>query len=96
MCAGVGVELREPAVAVSGERDAQARLLVDADHARLLGLCEHRIAEHVAVVLARDPRLRGEVRRGNHREEGRLEFVGCGRTLQPVGRRGIGLQGVLP
>ena len=51
--AGVRVELGEAAVAVGRERDAEAGLLVDADHAGVLGLREHGVAEHVAVVLRR-------------------------------------------
>ena len=51
--ARVRVELRVAAVAVRRDGDAEAGLLVDADHARVLGLGEHRVALHEVVVLRR-------------------------------------------
>ncbi len=96
--AGVRVERGEAAVAVGGQRDAEAGLLVDADHAGVLGLREHGVAQHVAVVLVGDPGLGREVRRGDQRSTvsrsssavaGRGERVG-GVGLPRVQPRGAG------
>ena len=59
---GVRVELGVAAVAVGRDRDAEAGLLVDADHAGVVGQRERGVAEDVAVVLVGDPRLVAEVR----------------------------------
>ena len=61
LCAGVGVELAVAAVAVGRDRKAETRLLVDADHARIVGERQGRVAHDVVVVLIGDPRGVGEV-----------------------------------
>ena len=44
-------------------------VLVDPDHPAVLGLGEHRVAQHVAVVLVRHPRLVAQVRRRDQRQQ---------------------------
>ena len=84
----VRVEAGVPAVAVDGERDAEAGLLVDPDHAGVLRLGQHGVAEHVAVVLLGDPGLVAQVRRRDHPQQGlaqRLRRRRPGQRLGPVG-----------
>ena len=85
--AGVGVELGEAAVAVGRDRDAEAGLLVDADHAGVLGLGEDRVAQDVAVVLVGDPRLVGEVGRRRPAQQLVAELVAGRRPGEPCRRR---------
>ena len=80
--AGVRVELGEPAVAVGRHRDAEVRLVVDADHAGVGRLREHGVAAHVAVVLVGDPRLVAQVRRRHQREQRRAQLVAGRRSRQ--------------
>ncbi|CDZ90877.1 hypothetical protein RHRU231_760036 [Rhodococcus ruber] len=83
--AGVRVELGVAARSVGGERDPAAGLLVDADHARVGVLGEHRVAADVAVVLLGDPLAAAQLRRADHLQQGRLQFLGRLRPLQPRG-----------
>ena len=53
--AGVRVELGVAARRVGRQRDSASGFLVDADHAGVGMLGEHRVAAHVAVVLLGDP-----------------------------------------
>ena len=57
----VGVELAEAAVAVGRDREAEAGVLVDADHAGVVGERQRGVAHDVVVVLVGDPRRVGEV-----------------------------------
>ena len=92
--AGVRVEPGVAGVAVERERDAAVRLLVDADDAGVLGLGEHGVAAHVAVVLLGDPGLVRAVGAGDDGEPVRLELRAGARAGQarrrrrPAGRRG--------
>ena len=92
--AGVRVELGEPPVAVGRHRDAEAAGLVDPDHPAVLGLREHRVAQHVPVVLVRHPGLVAQVRRRDQLQQGvpQLRASGCPRQLLGA----VGLQLVLP
>ena len=58
---GVGVELGEAAVAVGRDGDPAAGLLVDPDHAGVVGLRERGVAHDVAVVLVGHPGLVAQV-----------------------------------
>ena len=57
----VGVELAEAAVAVGRDREAETGVLVDADHAGVVGERQRRVAHDEVVVLVRHPRRVGEV-----------------------------------
>ena len=52
----VRIELAEAAVAVGGDREAEAGVLVDADHAGVIGERQRRVAHHEVVVLVGHPR----------------------------------------
>ncbi len=86
------VEPGVAAVAVCGQRDAEARLLREPDHPGVFGLREHGVRLHVPVVLVGHPRLRAQVRRGGHRQQGRAQLVPGARTWQR--RRVVQPQGV--
>ena len=60
----VGVKLREASVAVGRDSYASPRFFVDPNHPGVFGLGEDCVSPHVAVVLVGDPRLVGEIRRG--------------------------------
>ena len=63
------VELRVATVGVGRDRDAEARLLVDAHHAGVVGVAERGVAEHVVVVLVGHPRGVGLVGRADELQE---------------------------
>ena len=52
---GVRIKFRDPPIAIGGERNTKAGFLVHAHHAGVLRLCEHRVAQDVAVILIGDP-----------------------------------------
>lgn len=70
------------------------RFLVDADHAAVVGEGQRGVAEHVGVVLVRDPVLRRQVRRTEQAEELCLQRGAVGRSVERGG--GVGLQRVDP
>ncbi len=96
----VRVQLGVTAVAVRRDGDAEAGLLVDADHAGVLRLGQHRVALHEVVVLRRDPLLRRLVGGGHQlqdlvlqllRGRGPRQLVGVVRLeLVLPGRAGVG------
>ncbi|ABR10497.1 hypothetical protein MPMin1_gp67 [Microbacterium phage Min1] len=94
LCARVRVELAVAAVRVGRDREPEARLLIDADHAGVVGEAEGRVAEHVVVVLVRDPRRVGEVGGAHEREELLTQDRGVVRAGEELGT--VGLQGVEP
>ncbi len=92
--ARVRVELGVAAVAVGGDGDAEAGLLVHADHARVLGLGEDGVALHEVVVLLGDPLLGRLVGRADQLEDLVLQLLARPGPGQLVGV--VGLEGVLP
>ena len=90
----VGVEVGEPRVRVQRERDAQAGLLVDAQHAGVLRLREHGVAAHVAVVLLGHPCLVGHVAVREHLEQCGPEALGAVVAVEAL--RAVGLHVVEP
>ena len=66
-------------MAVRRDREAEAGLLVDADHAAVVGEAQRGVAHHVVVVLVGDPRLVGE--------------VGAAEQLQDLGAQRVGVIG---
>ena len=69
-------------------------VLVDANHAGVLGLGEDRVAPHEAVVLVGDPALVGEVRAGDEPQERLGQLRALGGARQGVGV--VGVDGVEP
>jgi hypothetical protein len=82
---GVRVEAREACVAVNGQGDAQPAHLVNPQHTRVLGLCEHGVAEHVPVVLFGDPRLVAQIRRSDQAKKSLAELIPGSGTRQRLG-----------
>ena len=94
LCAGIRIKLRNTTIAVRRQCNTETGLFIDAHHARVLGLREHGVAKHIAVVLTRDPGLRRKIRCRRHTQHRVAEFCRCARAGE-CGRC-IGLQRVLP
>ena len=73
--AGVRVEQRVAAGRVGRDRDAAAGVFVDAQHAAVGVLCQHRVAAHVAVVLFGDEGAAAQMRTAKQRKQSRAQLV---------------------
>src|SRR5215211_2172057 len=74
----VRIQQREAPVAVSREGDAESQILVNAQHASVLGLGEYGVSANVTVVLTSDPGLVAEVGRADHTKHCLGELLAAG------------------
>ena len=86
--AEVRVEVGVAAVGIGGEGDPETALLVDADHARIVGVAEGGVAHDVAVVLVGDPAHVGEVGAADKRQQLLLQRLAVARPVEPLGTVG--------
>ncbi len=86
------VEPGIPTVTICCQRDAEAGLVGEPDHAGILGLRKHGVGLHIPVVLVGHPRLRTQIRRGDHGQQRCTQVVAAGRARQR--RRVVGPQPV--
>ena len=90
----VGVQLTVASIGIGGQCDAEVGVLVDTHHAGVVGLGQHRVATHEAVVLVGHPTAVAQVRRTHQAQNGFGELLSGVVARQMV--RVVGVEGVQP